>query len=300
MSSIPALKADNLLIKGIRGPILQGLSFEVERGSVLGIVSTNRLAVRSLILAIAGFLPWGAGSLEYLFPGRPAGEKGPRDVAHFISGLTLPPKLLVKEVFALQGRRRSADSAVITEVSSLLALDGISELRLERLPGVARSRAQLAACLAGDEDCVVLDYLPPEIGRAQLGLVRNYLSSMANLGRTILTATDEPEDFCDKVLLIKGPSAFEFGDTEALRRRLAGPGRVELAVRGLTLPSVEEQLMRLGSSWIYTEDDRLMISCANERPRVEELISVVTSNRGVVEGVRTVAPRLLDAAGWTP
>ena len=285
---------DKLVIRDRREPLIDGLSFEVERGSVLGIVGANRAAVRSVIFALAGQLPWDAGRIDYSFPSPPRGGGKRMSISSFLGGLSLPPKLLVREALRLHKGRNSADVARAQEIVDLLQVGPVLGHRCDQLTRSLLSRTRMAICLARDEDLFVLDYLPPEIGEGYVTIARNYLASMTNLGRTVVIATDEPEGFCGKAVMIRGPSSFDVGEPEALRRRLSGPGRVELTVRGLALQAIEGVLVELGSSWIYRGDDRMVISCADERSVVERLVSEITNNGGVIEGVKTSSARLLD------
>jgi len=297
LSSRPVVKADHLALKRGSTPLIQDLSFELGRNLMLGIVGRNRLVVRSLVSALAGYLPWNSGHLEYVFSGQPEARGRERSISFFSNELCFPPKLRIREIFGLCGPAGSGNSARVQELSSLLQLDELLGRRWEQLSHPLKSRVRLAACLAQDEELFILDYLPHDIGDDYRTIVRNYLSSLIALGKTVILATDEPENLCDVVLLMKSPSSSEFGNVDVLRRRLVGSGRIELTVSGLTLQSVEDRLVQLGASWIYTGDDRLAVSCTNDRPMVEQLISEVTANGGVVEGVRVFSSRLIDAAG---
>jgi len=277
--------------------LIQDLSFELGRNLMLGIVGKNRLTVRSIVFALAGHLPWNGGHLEYAFSGQPRGRGRETRISSFSNELAFPPKLRVREIFGLCGPDSSGGSARVQELSSLLQLDELLGRRWEQLSRPLRSRVRLATCLAKDEELFILDYLPSDIGDDYRTMVRNYLSSLTTLGKTVIMATDEPENLCDIALLIRGPSSYEFGNADVLRRRLVGPGRVELAVSGLALQSVEDRLVQLGASWIYTGDDQLVISCTNDKPMVEQLISEVTANGGVVERVQVFSSRLIDVAG---
>jgi ABC-type multidrug transport system ATPase subunit len=299
LSSTPIVKADHLVLKRGSTPLIQDLSFELGKNLMLGIVSKNRLAVRSLIFALAGYLPWNGGYLGYVFSGQPEVRGRGKRISSFSNELTFPPKLRVREILGLSGADSLGNSARVQELSSLLQLDELLGRRWEQLSHPVRSRVQLATCLAKDEELFILDYLPSDIGDDYRTIVRNYLSSLTALGKTVIMATDEPENLCDIVLLIRGPSSSEFGNADVLRRRLVGPGRFELTVSGLALQSVEDRLVQLGASWIYTGDDRLVVSCTNDKPMVEQLISEVTANGGVVEGVRVFSSRLIDAARGT-
>jgi ABC-type multidrug transport system ATPase subunit len=297
LSSTLIIKADHLVLRRGSTPLIQDLSFELGKNLMLGIVSRNRLVARSIIFALAGYLPWSGGHLEYTFSGQPR-RRGPEQrISSFSNELTFPPKLRIREIFGLCGADSSGNSARIQELSSLLQLDELLGRRWEQLSHPLRSRVQLATCLAQDEELFILDYLPSDIGDDYRTIVRNYLSSLTALGKTVIMATDEPENLCDSVLLIRDPSSSEFGNTDVLRRRLVGPGRVEFTVSGLALQSVEDRLVQLGASWIYTGDDQLVMSCTNDKPMVEQLISEVTANGGVVEKVRVFSSRLIDAAG---
>lgn len=285
---------DKLVIKDRGMPLVDGLSFEVERGTVLGIVGANRAAVRSVILALAGQLPWDGGRIDYSFPSPPRKGGQRSSISSFLGGLSLPPKLPVREALRLHGGKGPDDVARAQEIVDLLQLGPVLGRRCDQLTSSSLSRTKLAICLARDEDLFVVDYLPPEVGEGNVAVVRNYLASVTNLGRTVVVATDEPEGFCGKAVVIRGASSFDVGEPEALRRRLSGPGRVELTVRGLALQAVEGVLVELGSSWIYREDDQLVISCADDRSVVERVVSEITNNGGVIEGVKTTSARLLD------
>ncbi|HEY8457853.1 MAG TPA: ABC transporter ATP-binding protein [Actinopolymorphaceae bacterium] len=199
-----AITVDQLVVHRGRREVLHGLTAQVARGSVTGLLGSSGSGKTTLLRAIVGVQVVHSGSVTVL--GHPAGSpKLRRRVGYLTQSPSIYPDLTVREnvrYFAtLYGR---GDDAV-TEALKTVGLADAERQLVSTLSGGQRSRASLACALVGQPDVLILD--EPTVG--QDPVLRDELwtkfRELARAGTTLVISShvmDEAEH-CDRLLLIR-------------------------------------------------------------------------------------------------
>lgn len=199
-----AITVDQLVVHRGRREVLHGLTAQVARGSVTGLLGPSGSGKTTLLRAIVGVQVVHSGSVTVL--GHPAGSpKLRRRVGYLTQSPSIYPDLTVREnvrYFAtLYGR---GDDAVTEALKTVGLADAYRQL-VSTLSGGQRSRASLACALVGQPDVLILD--EPTVG--QDPVLRDELwtkfRELARAGTTLVISShvmDEAEH-CDRLLLIR-------------------------------------------------------------------------------------------------
>lgn len=220
MSSSPTVRVRDLhVVRGGR-EVLHGVTFDVPRGSVLGLLGPSGCGKTTLMRAIVGVQIVKGGTVTVL--GEPAGSRGlRRRVGYSTQTPAVYADLTVAEnlrYFASVLRAPRADVArVIDEV-------GLGENRDQTagtLSGGQLSRANLAVALLGTPELLVLDEptvgLDPVLRQELWGLFRE----LADRGVTLIVSSHVMDEAgrTDRLLLMREGRLLADGTPDGLRDR---------------------------------------------------------------------------------
>ncbi len=230
----PAVWCSGLRKRYGRRTAVDGVSFTVDRGAVVGLIGPNGAGKTSTIKMLLGLVRPDAG--EVLLLGRPARDPRARTRVGYLPELfRYQPWLTAAEVLALHVRLSGADVPA-AEQRECLALVGLADRAGDRVAGFSKGMQQrvgLAVALVARPELVVLDEpasaLDP-VGRAD---VRALLLTLKARGVAVLLNSHlvgDVERVCDRVVVLDhgrvvadGTLAELLGGRE-LRLRLAGAG----------------------------------------------------------------------------
>ena len=184
--------------------VLPGLSLDIRRGVVTGLLGPSGSGKSTLIRAIVGVQIVAAGTVTVL--DEPAGAASlRRRVAYVTQAPSVYGDLTVRKNLAYFARVLDAPDARIAEVVELVALGGQIGQVTGTLSGGERSRVSLAVALLGDPELLVLD--EPTVGLDPV--LREDLwhtfHALAAAGKTLLVSThvmDEAQR-CDELVLMR-------------------------------------------------------------------------------------------------
>jgi ABC-2 type transport system ATP-binding protein len=241
----PAVWCSGLRKRYGRQTAVDGVSFTVARGEIVGLLGPNGAGKTSVIKILLGLVRPDAG--EVLLLGRPAPDPESRACVGYLPELfRYQPWLTAAEVLALHVRlARVAVSA--EERRESLASVGLADRARDRVGGFSKGMQQrlgLAVALVARPELVVLDEptsaLDP-LGRAD---VRDLLLSLRARGVTVLLNSHligEVERVCNRVVILdKGRVAASGTLAELLGRR-----ELRLRLEGVTAEA-EERLAAAG------------------------------------------------------
>ena len=218
-------------VRGLRkhfGPIaaVDGVSFAVERGSVLGFLGPNGAGKTTTMRMIAGFLAPDAGTaivcgadvgqdpvavkrrLGYLPEGAPLYvDMTPSGFLDFVAA--------IRGVVGIQRRRR------IAQVVERMHLSGVMHQRIETLSKGYRRRVALAQALLHDPDVLILDEPTDGLDPNQKHEVRELIRTMAP-SKAIVISThilEEVDALCDRAIIIARGRIVADDRPDALRAR---------------------------------------------------------------------------------
>jgi ABC-2 type transport system ATP-binding protein len=230
----PAVWCSGLRKRYRRRTAVDGVSFTVGRGEVVGLLGPNGAGKTSVIKILLGLVRADAG--EVLLLGRPAGDPAARVRVGYLPELfRYQPWLSAAEVLALHVRLAGV-AVGEPERRECLALVGLADRADDRVGGFSKGMQQrlgLAVALVARPELVVLDEptsaLDP-LGRAD---VRDLLLALRGRGVAVLLNSHligEVERVCDRVVILdRGRVAAsgtlpELLGRRELRLRLGGVG----------------------------------------------------------------------------
>ncbi len=149
---------------GVRA--VNGVSFTLARGEVLGVMGPNGSGKTTLFNLVAGAFPPDAGRIRLDgedVAGLPAHAVCARGLARTFQlvrpfpGLTVAENVLVGWLFGRHARERGAAAPAVDRLLALVGLDGRGHLRAAALTVMDRKRVELARALATSPHVLLLD-----------------------------------------------------------------------------------------------------------------------------------------------
>jgi ABC-2 type transport system ATP-binding protein len=271
LPSSPAVWCSDLRKRYGRRTAVDGVSFTVGRGEVVGLLGPNGAGKTSVIKMLLGLVRSDAG--EVLLLGRPGPDPRARARVGYLPELfRYQPWLTPSEVLALHVRLAGA-AIPEAERRECLAIVGLADRAGDRVGGFSKGMQQrlgLAVALVARPELVILDEptsaLDP-IGRAD---VRDLLLTLKQRGVAVLLNSHligEVERVCDRVVILDrgrvaaAGSLTELLGQQELRLRLTGVGTAALT-----------RLADLGE--IVRDGDAFTVLLADDRPDpVPDLVS---------------------------
>jgi len=303
----PAIWCSGLRKRYGRHQAVDGISFEVQRGDVVGLLGPNGAGKTTVIKMLLGLVRPDAG--EAMLLGRPAAEPSARSRVGYLPELfRYQPWLSAAEVLALHVRL-SGVAVPASDQRERLALVGLAERAGDRVGGFSKGMQQrlgLAVALVTGPELVVLDEptsaLDP-VGRVD---VRDIVLALKAQGVGVLLNSHligEVERVCDRVIILdrgrvaaSGTLAELLGQrevrvhltaaTSAVEARLAAAGRVDrigdwftVALPpdddGSAVPDLVRDLVTLGARVHAVEPARISLE-----ERLLGILRAADSDRG--------------------
>jgi ABC-2 type transport system ATP-binding protein len=199
-----AIEVADLVVRRGANEVLHGISTQVRRGSVTGLLGPSGSGKTTLIRSIVGVQIVKSGRVTVL--GEPAGAPPLRRKIGYV---TQDPSVYA-DLTVLENTRYFASLyglglAEADEAIERVGLAGQADQLINTLSGGQHSRASLAAALVGRPEVLVLD--EPTVG--QDPVLRDELwksfRDLANEGNTLLVSSHVMDEAnrCDRLLLIR-------------------------------------------------------------------------------------------------
>jgi ABC-2 type transport system ATP-binding protein len=216
-----------------RRPVLSGLSCEVPRGSLTGLLGPSGCGKSTLLRSVVGVQVVASGTVEVL--GRAAGSAALRNrVGYQTQAPSVYADLTVRENLRYFARVLGAPASDVDRVVEEVDLPDHADAVTARLSGGQQARVSLAAALLGRPELLVLD--EPTVGLDPV-LRRDLWDLFARLaaaGTTILVSShvmDEAQR-CERLLLMRD-GRFLADETPAELLARTGAADVEAAFLSL-------------------------------------------------------------------
>ncbi len=255
-----------------RRTAVDGVSFTVGRGEVVGLLGPNGAGKTSVIKMLLGLVRPDAG--EVLLLGRPGRDPRARAGVGYLPELfRYQPWLTAAEVLALHVRL--AGAAVPRDGQrEVLALVGLAERAGDRVGGFSKGMQQrlgLAVALVARPELVVLD--EPTSALDPLGRVdvRDVVLALKERGVAVLLNSHligEVERVCDRVVILDRGRVAAAGTLA----ELLGQRELRLRLTGLT-PAAEARLAAVGATHRTGEEVTVALPAADDATTVPRLVA---------------------------
>ncbi|WP_235868485.1 heme ABC transporter ATP-binding protein [Vibrio ezurae] len=192
--------------------VLQEISFELEKGSLIGVIGPNGAGKSSVLKHLSGYLPDSKGRVR-LF-GEPVSELPAHQRATLLSYLPqinrveFPYKvselvslgLMNHHTLTKDDKKRRIKGAL-----TRLNIQHLEDRRVNELSGGEQQLVHLARILLQDTPVILLDEPCASLDIGHEGQLMNILYSLAQEGKTVLVALhnlNTAAEFCDRLLLL--------------------------------------------------------------------------------------------------
>ncbi|MFG1815985.1 ABC transporter ATP-binding protein [Kribbella sp. NPDC049174] len=194
---------DVVVVRGDR-EVLHGVGFDLQTGTVTGLLGPSGCGKTTLIRAIVGLQAKVTGDIAVL--DQPAGAPKLRGrIGYVTQEPSVYGDLSVTENLRFFAAVLGVPADDVERVIDAVDLRSHADERVDRLSGGQRSRASLAAALLGSPDLLVLD--EPTVGldpvlRRDLW---NLFHTLADAGATLLVSSHVMDEAvrCDRLLLMR-------------------------------------------------------------------------------------------------
>jgi ABC-2 type transport system ATP-binding protein len=248
------IKVENLTkIFGAKHAV-DGVTFSVERGEVLGFLGPNGAGKSTTMRMITGFLTPTAGRVtigghdmaEQPIPAKKLlgylPESAPAYTDMTVYGF-------LEFAAEIRGLRGEAKKTAIHRVVDLCCLNSVLHQNVETLSKGYRHRTCFAQSIIHDPDILVLDEPTDGLDPNQKHEVRQLIRRMGEKKAIIFSThiLEEVDAACTRAIIIDCGRIVANGTPQELRRKSEWAGAVTLRVNGVTAAAVEEKFSRLRS-----------------------------------------------------
>lgn len=250
------IKVEGLTKRYARNVAVNNISFEVEKGQIVGFLGPNGAGKTTTMRVLTCFLPPTDGKAEVA--GFDVIEK-PMEVKRRIGYLPETPPVYpemevveyVEFVGRLKGVPKSDLSRRVNEVCDRCNVGDVKTRLIGKLSKGYRQRVGLASAIIHNPDVLILDEptagLDPEQRKETLGLIKELAGE-----HTIILSTHilpEVEQTCEKVIIISRGKLVATDTMANLNSRLRGAELVSVEVEGrgdsLNRDSVQQRLEQI-------------------------------------------------------
>ena len=222
------------------GPTLavDGVSFEIDRGRIVGFLGPNGAGKSTTLRILTGFIPPTDGSATV------AGHDVIRDsaqaramIGYLPEHTPLYPELRVEEYLHYRGRLMNMPrKARLQRIAYVCDRCGLAQARrriIGRLSRGNRQRVGLAQALLHEPPVLILDEPTAGLDATQLSHVRDLIAELRDEHSVLLSThiLPEVERLADHVLIIARGRIVAAGEPSALVRQVASDHRLRIELR---------------------------------------------------------------------
>ena len=207
---VPMIEVTELTKRFHKQVAVDGISFKVEKGEVLGFLGPNGAGKTTTMRILTGALPASSGKVEVA--GFDVFER-PLEVKRRVGYLPEVPPLyeeldvdaFIKFVGRIKGVRRGELRKETARVLEICGLTDVSKRLIGNLSKGFRQRVGLAQALLGKPEVLILDEPTIGLDPNQIAEIRNLIRKLAEEHTVILSTHILPEvvQLCRRVLIIK-------------------------------------------------------------------------------------------------
>jgi ABC-2 type transport system ATP-binding protein len=268
------VKVEGLTKRYARNVAVDNISFQVEKGEVVGFLGPNGAGKTTTMRVLTCFLPPTSGSAEVAgFDVLTQPMEVKRRIGYLPESPPLYPEMEVIEYLQFVGRLKGVPKADLArrvdEVAEKCAIGDVKAKLIGKLSKGYRQRVGLAQAIIHNPDVLILDEPTAGLDPHQILETRDLIKELAQNGNhTIILSTHilpEVEQTCQKVIIIAKGKLVATDSVENLTSRLRGCETVAVEVLspsdgktgGVDPQQVQQRLEKVaGVSRVLHKDSR--------------------------------------------
>src|SRR5690348_9492504 len=233
---------------------VDGVTFSVERGEVLGFLGPNGAGKSTTMRMITGFIPPTAGSVsvggfdivEHPIEARRLIGYLPENAPAY-TDMTVYGFL--KFTAEIRGLRGEARAKAVNRVVEMCFLESVLHQSVETLSKGYRHRTCFAQSIIHDPDVLVLDEPTDGLDPNQKHEVRGIIRKMGEKKAIIFSThiLEEVDAVCSRAIIIDRGKIVANGTPQELRQKSEWAGAVTLRVSGVAATALSQKLAQLST-----------------------------------------------------
>ena len=261
------------------GPTLavSGVSFNVQKGEVLGFLGPNGAGKTTTMRVITGFFPPTSGKVRvagYDVVDSPLEAK--RRTGYLPENPPVYPDMTVAEYLAfvarIKGVSRSELKPRLDGIIEKCAVGDVRNRQIGKLSKGYRQRVGLAQALIHNPEVLVLDEPTSGLDPKQIIETRDLITGLAGQHTVILSTHILPEvsKTCQRVVVINAGEIVAVGTPNELMRRLQGFETVLVTVEGPAAEIIEKFQRVGGVNWVEpreSHENRVTLEVHSEKEK---------------------------------
>ncbi len=202
------ISAQNLYKKFADKPVLQGVSFQVNKGEVLGFLGENGAGKSTTMRILTGYLQPDTGHVNIKDYNIANSIEARRNIGYLPEGAPLYREMTVRNFLGFMGRMRQLSKAetrqAVEKVIMQTRLESVVDQRIETLSKGFKRRVGLAQALLHDPEILILDEPTDGLDPNQKFHVRQLIKQLAPEKAIIISThlLEELETICTRVILL--------------------------------------------------------------------------------------------------
>src|SRR3989449_4872443 len=231
---------------------VNGVSFTVERGEVLGFLGPNGAGKSTTMRMITGFIPPSAGTVrigEFDMIEQPIQAKRllgylPENAPAYTD---MTAHSFLNFTAELRGLRGEEKNKAVARAVEMCFLESVLHQSVDTLSKGYRHRTCFAQSIIHDPDILVLDEPTDGLDPNQKHEVRQLIRRMGEKKAIIFSThiLEEVDAVCSRAIIIDRGHIVANGTPQELRRKSDWAGAVTLVVRGVPAATVTQKLSQL-------------------------------------------------------
>lgn len=234
---------------------VDGISFSVERGEVLGFLGPNGAGKSTTMRAITGFIPPSSGRITvggHDIVDDPIPAK--RLIGYLPENAPAYTDMTVNGFLGftaeIRGLRGDAKKKAVSRVVEMCFLEAVLHQSVETLSKGYRHRTCFAQSIIHDPEVLVLDEPTDGLDPNQKHEIRSLIRRMGEKKAIIFSThiLEEVDAVCSRAIIIDRGKIVANGTPQELRQKSDWAGAVTLRMTGLAANAVKEKLSQLRSA----------------------------------------------------
>ena len=233
------ISVENLTKRYASKTAIEGMSFQVEKGEILGFLGPNGAGKTTTMRIITGYMPGTDGTVKidgYDVADQPLEVR--KRIGYLPENPPLYPEMTVVAYLRFVAKLKGVTSAnVQSEVERVMSKVSITDVQnriIAKLSKGYKQRVGIAQALLNDPPVLILDEPTIGLDPKQIHEVRELVKSLAG-NHTVVLSTHilpEVEQTCHRVIIIDRGKIVAVDSPQNLRAQIQGAARVIAEVEG--------------------------------------------------------------------
>lgn len=294
------LKIENIKKQFKEIKAVDGISFEVEKGEILGLLGPNGAGKSTTISMISTLVEPDAGRI--LFRGEDIASKPKkiqRNLGFVPQDIALYPTLTGYENLRFWGNaygiKGQALKAKIDEVSEIIGIKARLKDKVEDYSGGMKRRLNIGAALLHDPELIIMDEPTVGIDPQSRNHILNTVLELNKRGMTIIYTShymEEVEFLCSRICVMDNGRVIAQGSKEALINAVDDDERVKIVLNDPDPGVIEEIRLLPYVKEVELSGNELYVSMEKKNGRFGELVSSIDAFTDGIDSIDVIRPNL--------